>query len=81
MNNHIDIAWEATNIICKHTEAYMSGTEYKPNDAHELYETMVEQCSYMLTTKFLAKEYTPMQYNAIRNEIANQLFNCFIDHL
>lgn len=73
----LDYAWEASNIIMKHTEAFMRSANYEPKTADELYDTMVEECSYLLTLDLLSKKYTPMQYNAIRNELAKQLADIF----
>lgn len=77
MNKHIDISWEATNIIMRHTEAFMSSAGYEPANDEELYDMMVQECSYLLVLDLLSHKYTPMQYNAIRNEIAKQLADVF----
>lgn len=75
---HIDAAWEASNIIMAHTEAFMRSTSsYNPKSKGELYDMMVEQCSYLLVLDLLSKKYTPMQYNEIRNELAGQLADVF----
>ena len=76
-NKYMDYAWEASKIIMAHTEAMISGVNYEPDNAEELYDYMVEECAYILTTKLLSKEYTPMQYNAIRNELGDQLWDIF----
>lgn len=77
MNKHIDISWEASKIIMDHTGAFMSGVECNPENEAELYDIMVEECAYLLTTKLLSHEYTPMEYNAIRNELGKQLADVF----
>lgn len=80
MNNntkHIDASWEASNIIMKHTEAFMSSSSYEPNTEEELYDMMIQECSYLLVLDLLSKKYTPMQYNDIRNELAKQLADVF----
>lgn len=77
MDKHIDFSWEASKIIMDHTAAFMSGTAYNPEGKEELYDTMIDECSYLLTTKLLSHEYTPMEYNAIRNELAKQLADVF----
>ena len=76
-HKHIDFSWEATNIIMKHTEAFMSATSYEPVNEEELYDTMVQECSYLLVLDLLSHKYTPMEYNSIRNEIAKQLADIF----
>ena len=81
MNEHINIKVEATNIIVQHTDELIKCGTYNPNDSHELYDFMVDHCSRILVGKLLSKEFTPMQFNAIRDEVAHQLFDCFIDHL
>ncbi|MBQ3017407.1 MAG: hypothetical protein IJD89_00525 [Clostridia bacterium] len=71
----------AISIIARCTENFMSTSDYHPDSEHDLYEVMVEHCSYILTRDFLDKKYTPMQYNDIRNEVSSLLFDCFIEHL
>ena len=74
----MDIEMEAKKIIMKHTEGYMSATsDYVPENNDDMWSTMISECSYILTENFLSGEYTPMEYNAIRNEIARILGNIF----
>lgn len=74
---NIDIQLEARNIICEHTEAFMSAVFYEPENPDQLWKTMLENCAYILTTHLIEGKYTPMQYNAIRNEIAKILDEIF----
>ena len=71
------IKFEARNVISKHTEAYMQSVNYKPESHQELYDTMTEQCAFILTEAFLNGEYTPMEYNALRNEVSDMLWDIF----
>lgn len=68
-----DINWEARKIIARHTEGVMScgSPEFESN--MELWEFMLSECAFILTEDFLQGKFTPMEYNAIRNEIANIL--------
>ena len=81
-NKDFDTNLEAIEIISEHTKDFMQSANYTPETAHDLYETMVEECSRYLTIDFLIeKKYTPMQYNALRNEIARLLYDTFKDHI
>lgn len=65
---------KAVEIVSNHIAGFMQGcNNYIPNDDDELYETMVEECSYILTKKLLDKEFLPVEYNFIRNELATIL--------
>lgn len=77
MENKLDIKQEARRIIKEHTEGFMNGTQYKPEDEDELWETMLSECAFILTEDFLDGKYTPMQYNDIRNEVAEILTRIF----
>ena len=67
----------ARRIISKHTEATMNCTEYHPENNRELYDIMVGGCAFILTEKFLNGELTPMEYNDVRNELADMLWKLF----
>lgn len=77
----IDASFEAVKIIEQHTQDYMRGASFVPTSAEDLYDKMTEECSHILTTNFLNGRYNPMEYNAIRNEIAKILWNLFRDHM
>lgn len=77
MEDKLNIHQEARRIIKDHTEGFMNGTQYKPDDEDELWETMLSECAFILTEDFLDGKYTPMQYNDIRNEVAEILTNIF----
>ena len=73
----IDVKYEAKNIIAEHTEAVMCTGKYVPESHEEFYGFMIEECAFLLTEKFLDGQYNPMEYNAIRNEIAQALGDIF----
>lgn len=77
MEDKLDINQEAKRIIRDHTEGFMNATQYKPDDEDELWETMLSECASILTEDFLDGKYTPMQYNDIRNEVAEILLKIF----
>lgn len=67
----------ARQIISEHTEATMNCTEYHPKNDRELYDIMVGECAFILTEKLLDGELTPMEYNDVRNELADILWKIF----
>jgi hypothetical protein len=73
----MDIEFEARLIIAKHTAAYMLSCNYIPESMQDMWEDMADECAYILTEKFLNGEYTPIQYNSIRNQLAKMLDNIF----
>ena len=72
-----DINWEARKIISEHTEGVMSAAHYEPESEDELWQFMLQECAFILTEDFLKGKYTPMEYNAIRNEVAKLLNGIF----
>lgn len=68
---------EARNIIYKLTETFITGINLECDNNQTLYDIMVEECAFILTEKLLDGTYTPMQYNAVRNELAKMLWNVF----
>ena len=75
--DNIDISFEALSIIAQHTEDALLGLHHEPTDNDAIYGHLVEECSYILAHRLLSKQYTPMQYILIRNELSNQLYNTF----
>lgn len=67
----------ARDIICEHTKAMMRGAEYNPKDAHELYDHMVDECSFIITERLIDGKLTPLEYNELRNELADMLWKIF----
>lgn len=76
----INVNWEARKIIMDHTNGVMSCCRPEFENNMELWEFMLSECSYILAEKFLEGNYNPMEYNAIRNEIARILDEIF-DHI
>lgn len=68
-----DITSEAKRVIALHTAGYMSSGNYVPSTNMELWQTMLDECASILTEEFVAGKFTPMEYNAVRNEIASIL--------
>lgn len=64
-----DFKFEAERLICEHTEAMITGVIAEFNTTSELCDYMISECAWILTRKFLEGEYTPLEYNAIRNEL------------
>lgn len=50
---------EARNIICEHTEAFISGINFECDDNQTLYDQTIKQCAFILTEKLLDGTYTP----------------------
>ena len=68
---------EVRNIISEHISALMQGSSYNPKSVKQLYDFMIAECSNILTERLINGTYTPMEYNAIRNELASTLWNIF----
>jgi len=64
-------------IIHEHTEATMNSVEFHPDNDRELYDYMVEGCAFIISEKFIDGELTPMEYNDLRNEVADILWKIF----
>ena len=77
----LDAKYEARHIISTVTDNMIRSTNYEPANNDELYECMTEECANILTEDFLDGKYTPMEYNAIRNELAKVLWNIFEPHI
>lgn len=71
----------ARSIISQHTEDMMHSSRYAPESNEDLYEYMVYECADILVEDLLDGEISPMEYNAIRNEIAEMLWNTFKSHV
>lgn len=72
-----DAESEAINILEEHTKAYMCAALPEFDTNKELYECVNEECAFILTQRFVHGGYTPMQYNAVRNELAKLLWRLF----
>lgn len=71
----------ARGIIYEHTEAMMNAVELHPKSNRELYEYMTEECAFILAEQLLNGELTPMEYNNVRNELADMLWSIFEKHI
>ena len=76
-----DIAYEVRRIISHHTAGMMMVCRYHPESNEKLYEHMAEECSRILTEGLLDGTYTPMEYNDIRNALANALWDIFAKYI
>ena len=76
-NSKFNAHFEARAIIQHHTCSVMNCGNYNPMNEDELYDFMLEECAYILTENFLDGRFTPMEYNAIRNELAQIIFELF----
>lgn len=77
----IDALFHARYFIAQATDDMMRSTSYEPDNNEELYEFMTEMCSNILTKDFIDGKYTPMEYNAIRNELGKLLWKLFEKHI
>ena len=67
----------AQGILNEHTSAFLQSVIFEPESEMELWEAMTNECAYILTERLLKKEITLMEYNAIRNELANLLWSIY----
>lgn len=72
---------EARSIIVEHTNGYMQSAHVEFDSNRDMMEAMYIECSHILTDYLLDKKYTPMQYNAVRNELASLIWNTFEHHI
>ena len=72
---------EARHIIHEATTSMMQAVNFNPDNHETLYDFMVEECAFILSERFIDGTYTPMQYNAIRNNLARILWNIFKDFI
>lgn len=82
MNNlTIEQTWaknQAEQIIQEHVHAMMCSTsDYDPKDEDELKDFMLSECAFILTRKLLEGEFTPMEYNAVRNAVTMLIHGFF----
>lgn len=74
-----DAKYEAFTILHEHTVAYMNSVHAEFDTNEDMYERVTSECAFILTTRFTEGEYHPMQYNAVRNELASLLWELFGD--
>lgn len=71
---YFDAGEQARLIVEEHVAGYMSGGIFETENEDELYDMMVKECSFILVDKRLKGEYTPIQFNKIRNELASLIY-------
>ena len=77
----MDYAYEASKILCENTNAYMQGCHAKYDSNRDMMEDMYENCAFILTNYLIEGKYTPMQFNAIRNELGKAIWKIFERHI
>lgn len=77
----MDYTYEASKILYENTNAYMQGICAKYGSNREMMEDLYENCAFILTNHFIKGDYTPMQFNAIRNELGKMIWNIFKPHI
>jgi hypothetical protein len=77
----MDYVYEAQSILYAHCEGVMSCATIEFENNRDMLEFMTQECAYILTERLLEGKYTPMQYNAIRNELSALLWGIFEPHI
>ena len=77
----MDYAYEASKILCENTNAYMQGVHAEYDSNRDMMEDMYENCAFILTNYLIEGKYTPMQFNAIRNELGKAIWSIFERHI
>lgn len=77
----MDYNHEAKRILREHVCAYMSGVNAKYETNRDMMDDMYEECAFILTEYLIEGKYTPMQYNAIRNELGALIWKIFEPHI
>lgn len=68
---------EAKDIIREYVGGLVQSSYYEPESNEELWVHMGAGCGAILADYFMEGVYTPMEYNAIRNEVARILDGIF----
>ena len=69
---------QAEQIVQEHVHALMCSTsDYDPKSEEDLKDFMLSECAYILTDKLLKGEYTPLEYNAVRNAVTALIHGVF----
>ena len=77
----MDYAYEASKILCENTSAYMQSVHVEYDSNRDMMEDMYANCAFILTNYLIEGKYTPMQFNAIRNELGKAIWNIFERHI
>ena len=73
----MDYAYEASKILCENTKAYMQSVHAEYDSNRDMMEDMYENCAFILTNYLIEGKYSPMQFNAIRNELGKAIWKIF----
>lgn len=73
----IDPTHEAEKILREHSEGVMSCCTMEFDSNEEMLEATISECAFILTNKLVEGKFTPMQYNAVRNELGKLLWKVF----
>jgi hypothetical protein len=77
----MDYAYEARKILYESTNAYMRGVHAEYESNGDMMDDMYENCAFILTNYLIEGKYTPMQFNAVRNELGKMIWNIFKPHV
>ena len=76
-NRHFNAKAQALDVLCEHNTAILSGIHCEFNSNQDMLDVTTEECAFILTNRLVEGKYTPMQFNAVRNELAELLWNIF----
>ena len=68
---------EARGILEEHIAGYLAGEIAEYENANDLFEDTVAECSWILVNKWQKEKWTPMYYNEVRNELTILLDKLF----
>ena len=68
---------KARQVLCDTTEAFMCCMRPEYENHQQLHDALVENCAFILTEELLNGELKPMEYNSVRNELAEMLWQLF----
>lgn len=73
----MDYNYEASKILRENTNAYMQAVHAEYSSNRDMMEDMYMNCAFILTDDLIKGNYTPMEFNAIRNELGRMIWNIF----
>ena len=76
-NKYFDAKAQALDILCEHNTAILSGIHCEFSSNEDMLDVTTEECAFILTNRLVEGKYTPMQFNAVRNELAELLWKVF----
>ena len=77
----MDYAYEASKILRENTNAYMQSAYVEYDSNKDMMEDMYNNCAFILTNYLIEGKYTPMQFNAVRNELGKMIWHIFKPHI